>query len=342
MSVGDREPPGHRPTQADVAARAGVSQTTVSQVLNRIETASITPATRRRVEAAARALGYEPNWTAKSLRSMRTQTIGFVIPDITNPFYPALEQAVQRVVDGRDHGLLIANTDGIAEAERKCLGLLRQGRVDGLIGVFFHLSARDLHPIATTGMPIVRLEARRRRGGEWPLDNLFVDNRAAARAATDHLLGRGHRSVAMITAEGGPGAERVAGYQLAMAEAGLQPMVIRASHYATTPGAHAMEEALRHAPRPTAVFAANDQLAIGALEATRDHGLRVPADVAIVGFDDIPMARYVTPRLTTVRHFQDRVGERAAEMMFERLDGSFTGPARSEEHPFELIVRESS
>ena len=331
-----------RVTQSDVALLAGVSQTTVSQVLNHRVTVSISDATRRRVQAAARELGYEPNRTAQSLRTMRTRTIGFVIPDITNPFYPALEQAVQYVVDAHDYDLLIANTDGVATKERKCLRLLAQGRVDGLVGVFFHLSARDLNPVVLAGVPIVRIETQLRSIGDWPLDNLFVDNRVAAQAATRHLLDGGHRNVAMIAGPGGPSSARVAGYQLALADAGLQPRVVHAADFATEPGTRAMTELLRRDPRPTAVFAANDLLAVGALVAVRDSGLRVPDDVAIVGFDDIAIAALVTPRLTTVRQFQDRLGRRAAEMLFERLERRFTGSARCEEQPFELIVRESS
>lgn len=273
---------------------------------------------------------------------MRTRTIGFVIPDITNPFYPALEQAVQHVVDAHDYDLLIANTDGVEAKERKCLRLLAQGRVDGLVGVFFHVSARDLNPLVLAGVPIVRIETQPRSVGDWPLDNLFVDNRAAAQAATRHLLERGHRSVAMIAGPGGPNSARVAGYERALVDAGLYPRVVHAADFATEPGTLAMKELLRHEPRPTAVFAANDLLAVGALVAVRDSGLRVPEDVAIVGFDDIDIAALVTPRLTTVRQFQDRLGRRAAEMLFERLERRFTGSARCEEQPYSLIVRESS
>lgn len=329
-------------TQLDVAKLAGVSQTTVSQVLSHSATASISPETHRRVEAAALALGYQPNRTAQSLRAMRTRTVGFVIPDITNPFYPALEQAVQQVVEANGHDLLISNTDGVSAKEHACLELLSQGRVDGLIGVFFHVTARDLSPLVTSGFPIVRIETQRRQVHEWPLDNLFVDNRAAAYTATRHLLDRGHRSIAMIAAPGGPSSARIAGYERALADAGLQTLVARASDFAVEPGARAMQELLRRAARPTAVFAANDLLAVGAMMALHDAALRVPEDVAVVGFDDIPMASVVTPRLTTIRQFQDRLGRRAADMLFERLERRRVGPGRYEEQPFELIIRASS
>lgn len=331
-----------RPTQADVARHAGVSQTTVSQVLSGRAGDSIPIATRQRVLAAALRLDYQPNRAAQSLRTSRSRTIGFVIPDITNPFYPALEQAVQDVVDAHEHDLLIVNTRGTADKEIKSLRLLQQGRVDGLIGVFFHVTARTLHAHFRSDVPIVRVETRRQEEGDWPLDNLYVDHRAAARAVVDHLLAGGHRDVAMIAGPAGMSRTRVAGYEDAMRAAGRTPRVVAADDFTAPAGADAMRRLLSEGPIPAAMFAANDMLAVGALGTLQLAGLRVPDDIAVAGFDDIPIAQLATPSLTTVRQFQNRLGTRAAELLFDRLEGRFVGPTRCEEHPFEVVVRDST
>jgi len=331
------------PTQSDVARLAAVSQSVVSYVLNRDAVAPVAPETRRRVIAAVAELGYVPDRAARALRTRKTATIAAIIPDITNAFYPAFVRGVQDVAEGHGYDLIVHNTDGDADKEARFLHTV-QGRVDGIIGVFFHLRATDLRPLLDRGVGVVRLEATPQEIGPLPLDNLYVDNVAAARDAVAFLIGRGHRRIAMIAGQGGPRQPRVRGYRDALAAHGIaaDPPLLAETEFVEGGGYEAMRELLRVAPRPTAVFAANDLLALGALVALREAGLRVPADIAVVGFDDIPAARLVGPALTTVAQFPQALGRRAAELLVERLSGLAPAGGRCEERPYELVVRESA
>ena len=335
-----------KPTQSDVAKRAGVSQATVSYVLNDNPVFSVPVETRQRILDAVDELGYIPNGAARSLRTRKTYTIASVIPDITNPFYPAFERGVQESAESHGYDLIVYNTSGVAEKERRCLRSVQQGRVDGVIGVFFHLTARDLVALLERGIAVVRLEATKKDGSKYdlPLDNLYVDNVAAARTAVGYLIHRGHTRIGMLDGLHGPGGARVLGYRQALAEHRIvvDENLIRDGDFKEDGGYRAMRELLRLSPRPTAVFAANDMMAMGALLAIREAGLLIPQDVALVGFDDTPVTGLVTPSLTTVTQFQENLGRRAAEMLFERLEGTAPEHGRYEEMPYELIVRESA
>jgi LacI family transcriptional regulator len=333
-----------RPTQADVARLAAVSQPVVSYVLSGDAAAPVSPETRRRVLAAIEELGYVPDRAARSLRLRRTLTIAGVIPDITNPFYPAFERGIQDVAERHGHDLIVYNTDGDPAKEARCLRALLDGRVDGVVAVFFHLSARDLRPLLERHVAVVRLEAGPKRVGALPLDNVYVDNAAAARDAVAYLLDRGHRRIGTIAGRGGPRQARLQGYRRALAERGVpvDERLVCLTVFAEGGGQAAMAQLLALTPRPTAVFAANDLMAMGALIALREAGLRAPDDVAVVGFDDIPAARLVEPPLTTVAQFPERLGRRAAEFLFERLAGTAPPGGRSEAMPYELVVRRSA
>lgn len=333
-----------RPTQADVARRANVSQALVSYVLNDTSPVSVPAETRQRILDAMTELGYVPNLTARSLRTNKTYTIAGIIPDITNPFYPAFERGIQDVADRQGYDLIMYNTDGTAEKEQKCLNSLRQGRVDGVIAVLFHLSARDLFPLLEMNIAVVRFEATPKRAGAYPLDNLYVDNVAAAHTAVSYLIKQGHSCIGMIAGQQGPADYRVQGYYQALRDHGLplDEALIQRGAFAEAGGYQSMQALLQLSPRPTAVFAANDLMAMGALLALREATLQVPDDVAVMGFDDIPTAKLVHPPLTTVTQFQQQLGRRAAEMLFERLDGHTAEAGRCEEMPYSLIIREST
>jgi LacI family transcriptional regulator len=334
-----------RPTQSDVARLAGVSQTTVSQVLNTSSTIAVPPETRQRILDAVEQLGYVPDHTGRSLRTRRTLTVACAIPDIANPFYPAFARGIQDVAEQHGYDLVLYNTDGIAEKERKALQLVQQGRADGLIVVLFGLAARKLFPLLETGVPVVRLESVPKASGPLPLDNLFVDITAAAQMAVKHLVMRGHRRIGLISGgEEPPRAGRTEGYRAALATAGLgfDEALVRRGDFVAEGGYTAMAELLGLREPPSAVFCANDLMAMGALAAARTLGWRVPQDVAVMGFDDIPAARLANPRLTTVAQFPDRLGRRAAELLFDRLQGKAAALGRSEAMPFELILRESA
>lgn len=332
-----------KPKQDDVARLAGVSQATVSQVLNNTSSFSVPLETRERIQAAAKHIGYVPNDLARSLRTRRTQTLASVIPDIANPFYPALERGIQNVADAHGFDLIVYNTDGALEKEKRCLQSLLRGRIDGVIGVFFHLNFEDLRLLSEHNLAVVILY----EGAVEPestFDRVFVDNVKAARAAVGHLLERGHRRIVMLTGPHSTLMGRVEGYLQALREhpSELKPHIVETPDFTEACGYSAMQRVLEDAERPSAVFAANDLMAMGALLALREAGLKVPEDMALMGFDDIPASRLLTPPLSTVTQFQEQMGRRAAQLLFERLEGGVAQLGRTVEMPFEVIVREST
>jgi LacI family transcriptional regulator len=320
-----------------------VSQTTVSLILNNHVDNSMPAQTIQRVLDAMKTLGYTPNRVAQALRTQRSYTIAAIIPDITNPFYPAFARGIQDAAEKNGYNLILYNSNGEAHREAECLLSAQRSHVDGIIGVFFHLHVRDLAPVLEQNVPVVRFVPARSNIGDLPLDSLYVDNAAAAQAVGRFLIARGHRRMAIVTGEAGPGSARLHGFEQSLGEHNLPPpYVIESSDFTEVGGYGAVERLLEYDPRPTAVFAANDLLAIGVMQGVQAAGLTVPDDLAVVGFDDIPAARYVTPALTTVAQFQENIGQRAAEMLLEHLTAREPLTGRSVELPFELRIRASA
>jgi LacI family transcriptional regulator len=335
-------PAAVRPTQRDIAIAAGVSQAAVSMVLNRKETPSVPAATRARILKLASELDYQPNHPARMLRSVRTMALACVIPDITNPFYPGLVRGLQSVAASAGYDVLIFDTDGRAEGEERATNWILQGRADGVVGTFFHLRVPQLTALARKGIPIVRLESQCKPNGALPIDSVYIDNAEASAAMTRHLIERGHRRITMILAEVGPSHRRAFGYASAMRAAGLVPDFVTDSRYSEESGARAMREILSQSRnRATAVFCANDMLAVGAMVAARSAGLSVPDDIAIAGFDDIPAAKLLG--LTTVRQPEFDLGALAANTLLGRLQPRGLEPSgRSLELKFEILKRSSA
>jgi LacI family transcriptional regulator len=330
-----------RPTQKDIALAAGVSQAAVSLVLNKAETPSVPPATRTRILEVAQELGYRPNHPARMLRSARTMTFACVIPDITNPFYPGLVRGLQTVASPAGYDVLIFDTDGRPEGEVRAVEWLLQGRADGVVATFFHLRASQLAVLSRNGIPLVRLESQHKPDGPLAIDSVYIDNAEAAAEMTRFLIARGHRRIAMIQAEFGPSQRRAQGYGAVMRDAGLSPDFITDSAYSEESGARAMKRLLERKERPTAVFGASDVLALGAMEAARIAGLSIPNDIAIAGFDDIPVAKLLG--LTTVRQPEFDLGALAARTLVGRLlPGGLEAPGKSHELKFEIMKRTSA
>jgi LacI family transcriptional regulator len=330
-----------RPTQNDIARLAGVSQATVSQVLNNAMVGSIPEETRRRVQDAIEQLGYVPDRAARSLRTNKTYTLAAVIPDITNPYYPTFIRGIQDEAERRGYDLVIYNTDGELQKEQKCLRSVRQSKVDGVIAVLFQLTAEHL---AELGAPVVHLQPK--PDTPPPVDVIYLDNPAATRDLVNYLIERGYDCIGMIAGEEDtpPRYGRVRGYVQALSEhhIPLEEILIRGGSYNQAGGYQGMKELLSLKQRPCAVFAANDLMAMGALVAAREAGLRVPEDIAIAGFDDIPTAALIDPPLTTVTQFQDQIGKRATEMLFDRINGTAPQEMRVVEMPYRLIIRKSA
>ena len=314
----------------------------MSLVLNKSETPSVPDATRARIVKLAGEMGYQPHHPARMLRRARTMALACVVPDITNPFYPGLVRGVQLVAAPAGYDVLMFDTDGREEGEARALDWLLQGRADGVVGTFFHLRVPELSALAGQRVPIVRLESRHKAGGDLPIDSVYIDNAEASAAMTRYLIERGHRRIAMILAEVGPSQQRARGYAAVMRAAGLAADVVTDSRYSEESGARAMTEILaRKRHRPTAVFGANDMLAVGAMVSARSAGLSIPDDIAIAGFDDIPAARLLG--LTTVRQPEFDLGALAARTLVGRLQpGGLKPRGQSLELKFEIIKRSSA
>jgi DNA-binding LacI/PurR family transcriptional regulator len=334
--------PRRRPTSADVAARAGVSRTTVSFVLNGRTDVQIPAGTWRKVEEAARELGYHPNSPARQLAGGQSLTLGFVLRQ------SAEQVAADALLSETLWGLASAARSGgyrvlvepLAPGDGTYADLLRSQRVDGLVVSGPRTDDDELTELVREGFPVVL------QGSRPDLDapSIDVDNAAGACGAVSHLVEAGHRVIACVT--NAPLAytaatERVAGYRRALAEAGIAPdprLVVEGSFDAAS-GHTAMATLLQRLV-PSAVFVASDVVAFGVLRALRDAKLRVPEDVSVVGFDDIALAEHFDPPLTTVRLPAHALGAAAGRALMDRVAG------RPVEHrtllPTQLIVRDST
>ena len=337
-----------RPTQADVARQAGVSQAMVSYVLNDNANIAVPEATRQRILDTMKDLGYVPNRTARSLRTQSTQIIACVVPDITNPFHTSFVKGLQAVAESHGYDVAFYNTDRLEAKEHKILSLVLEGRADGLVITPLHLSARDFEPILKAGVPVV-VQGPNTMPTElagMPLDSLRIDDVAAAREAVSLLVASGHTRIGMLAGQQNtpPQQQRERGYREALDAHGIQydPSIVLGGEFREEDAHQAMRKLLSLPDPPTAVFAASDLMAIGAIAAVHEAGLAVPHDVAVVGFDDIPVARHVHPPLTTISQFEENIGRRAAEMLFQRLSADEPLHGRREVLPFKLIVRESA
>lgn len=302
----------------------------------------IAPETAARIDAAIADLGYRPNRFAQALRTQRSMVIACIVPDLTNPFYPALVAGVQAVAGPAEYDVVAISTGGQRAAELAAISGAHQGRYDGIVGVFFALRTDDFRPLIQAGVALVRIEAAVRHGGHLAMDDLFVDNVAASRQAAEYLIGLGHRQIAMIAGQGGPQGKRVAGYQAALQARGLAPSIWLDPSFTDQGGRAATRRMLAAGQRPTAILAANDLMAFGAMQELTAGGISVPGDVSVLGFDDIDAARLTTPQLSSVALFQDRLGSCAAERLLDRIAGRASGPGIATEMPFELRRRAST
>jgi LacI family transcriptional regulator len=332
---------GGRPRIGQVAALAGVSATTVSHALNGRR--PVSEATRRRVLDAIEELGYRPNVVARGLRAGRSLTIGLVIPDITNPFYPVLARGLQDVLGPAGYDEIVTNTNGERDLERHALDKMISRQVDGIAFAVFHTHADDLRPVIDAGIPVVRLGGRQALPG---VDLVHSDDEGSAAEAARYLLRGGFRRIAFVCgpAAEGPAAERVAGYRAALAEAGVavDPELVVYTEFSRAGGAEGVGRLLELPVPPDAVMCANDMMAIGAVDAARERGLRVPDDLAVMGFDDIEAASLVTPALTTMANPAREIGRACARLLLERISGTVAGPSTEVIIPARLVRRQSA
>jgi LacI family transcriptional regulator len=335
--------PDRRATITDVAAEAGVHPSTVSRVLNDHASSAISEETRGRVLAAADRLAYRPSALARSLRLQRTLTLGMLVPDITNPFFSSIIKGAEDAARERGYNMILCNSEDDPEREATYLRVLRERQVDGLLIASSQMADGTIDELRADAFPFVLLN--RAAYGDDDLA-VLVDNHAAAFDAITYLARLGHRRVGHVA---GPqntttGAERQAGYRAAVLEHGLATdpgLLVEAEAFSEEAGHRALGVMLAGDARPTAVFGANDLIAIGMLQRLRGLGVRVPGEISIVGFNDIPLAGLLEPALTTVRVPQLQMGVAGAHLLIDHLEGKPVGAVRVT-LPTELIVRASS
>lgn len=328
------------PTIRDVARKARVSVATVSRVISE-NGYPVATRTRDRVLAAASALAYSPNLIARGLKKRTSGIIGLIFPDITNPFYPAVARGAEDVARQHGYTVILCNTDEELSRESLYIDLLRRWWIDGFLFATVGQNAGHLRTLRAHRIPVVMVA----RDVERPsLDAVFVDSFRGAYLATRHLIGLGHRRIAHIAgpSSSSSGRDRRRGYERAMAEAGLPVHKdwVMETHFRAEEGYGAALRLLAAGDRPSAVFAANDLMAVEALRAAREAGARVPGDLAIVGFDDLPLARLVVPALTTVAQPAYRMGALAMERLVRRIAGHDESPTKVMLEA-ELVIRQS-
>ncbi|WP_223693398.1 LacI family DNA-binding transcriptional regulator [Leifsonia poae] len=312
----------------DVALLSGVSPATASNALS--GTRPVSEKTRQRVFAAAEELNYRPNLVARGLRRQETRTIALLVADIANPYYPAVARAIHDRIGSHGYVSFIGNTDGDPDTEVRVLEEMRSRSVDGVIMSTMALSPERIRNVVGPTTPLVLLT------GEWVessghevrrlrADEVGTDDAPGIREAVEHLHSQGISEIGFISGPAGsvPGAGRLQRFRDAMAEAGLHvnsAWIENADGYTLETGYDAADRLLSRPDRPAAIMCANDLIAIGVLEAARDNRLTVPADLAVIGFDDIPTAKHVSPRLTTIINPATLVGYACADALMRRIE----------------------
>jgi LacI family transcriptional regulator len=337
-----------RATQNDVARLAGVSRATVSYVLNgRTDgTIRVSDETREKILVSMRELDYRVNLNARSLKTNRTQLLAVLVPDLSNPFYPILIRGAQICAHAHGYRILIVDSFSREEDERDFLAMSQDHLADGLILASSYLEGADIHELLETGIPSVGVGPRLFGTG---IDTISIDQEMAVRTLLRHLQDKGHRKIAHLTGDlnNVNGRIRLESYRKVMAEFGYPADgdSILEGNFLREHTAGKVEKwfsAFTPSRRPTALFSANDLMAIEAIKALSRIGIRVPEDVAVCGFDNIPEAEYVDPPLTTVGHNVEQMGHTAAKLVIERIEGTRTGDFQQVEMPFALWVRKST
>ncbi|WP_137939199.1 LacI family DNA-binding transcriptional regulator [Chitinivorax sp. B] len=327
-------------TMKEVAHRAGVSVTTVSHVLN--GTRHVSDDARGRIEQAIRDLSYVPSAVARSLKHNVTHTVGMMIPNSSNPYFAEILRVIESRCFDAGYNVILCNSDDNPHKQSVYLRVLTERRIDGLIVVTSGEDAGLPELLADLTLPLVLVD---REMENVDCDLVEVSHVQGGYLATQHLLTLGHRNIACISGptELSPSDQRIAGWQLAMGEAGIEPAddALWRSDFTSRGGYQAMHALLRQPQRPSAVFVCNDLMAIGAMCAAYELGIRVPDQLSVIGFDDIELASFSSPPLTTVAQPKERIGALAVDMLLEHIQGRRDEPRRIILQP-ELRIRSST
>jgi LacI family transcriptional regulator len=328
---------GAAATIHDVAARAGVSVATVSRVLNGKEL--VREETSRHVRAAAKSLRYVPNVAARSLSIRRSQTIGIVLPDVHGEFFSEVIRGIDLAARAQGYHILVSGSHSDAAQMLNVVDTMR-GRVDGLVVMAPDVTLAPLDDLRAQAMPVVLLNSAAAKG-----DAITIDNYGGARAMMRHLHGLGHTRIAFVRGpqHNADARERLRGFRHGMR--GMAAASLRAlecgGDFTEESGFAAGRTLAASAPRPTAVFAANDSMAVGVLASLAAAGVNVPGDMSVVGFDDIPIARYVNPALTTMRVDIAELGRCAFALLLEAIGNPVVHGRRHDRIATTLVVRKS-
>ena len=316
-------------TMKDIADRAGVSITTVSHVVN--GTRFVSEKIRERVIDVMDELGYQPNVLARGLRRGESSTIGLIVPDVTNPYFAEIARSVEDACAERGYGVILCNSDGRPERQRQAVEVLASNRVAGLILVNVGMTEREAAMFEGLSIPMVMLD---REIPGFAADSIQIDNARGGRQATEYLLSLGHRKIACLAgpSEVSPSGDRVDGFREALQNAGIEPdqELILTGDFTPEGGHICARQLMAMGPdMPTALFACNDLMAFGAITAFAEKGVRVPGDISVVGFDDIRLASYFNPALSTVAQPRHAMGQRAVKILLDRLGKTCQAQAAS-------------
>ncbi|MCR8656062.1 catabolite control protein A [Paenibacillus endoradicis] len=324
----------------DVAREAGVSMATVSRVVN--NNPNVKPATRKKVFEAIERLGYRPNAVARGLASKKTTTVGVVIPDISNAIFAEVARGIEDIANMYHYNIILCNADKKKDKEIRVINTLLEKQVDGLLFMGGAVTEEHQQAFKTANVPIV-LCATSDESGEIP--SVDIDHETAAYDAVQSLIKQGHRRIAMISGtleDPSNGYARFNGYKKALADAGIvyEDTLVRIGNYRYESGSDAMRYFLELANRPSAVFSATDEMAIGAIHAIQDKGLQVPADISVISVDNSRMASMVRPLLTTVAQPMYDIGAVSMRLLTKLMKKEHVEQAQVI-LPHELIVRQS-
>jgi LacI family transcriptional regulator len=328
------------PTINDVAKRASVAPITVSRVIN--NSGYVSEVTRNRVEEAIAELGYVPNTLARGLRSKRTNTLALIMTDITNPFFTMVARGVEDTASGAGYTVIFCNTDESEKKEEKYSHILAQKQVDGVLLIPSSNNSQSFKFLRSKNVPVVLLD-RSLPGVE--VDMVRCDSITGAYRLIKHLIELGHEHISAITGSVGVSTsdDRVTGYRQALSEAGLaKNEKIYYGSFTQTSGYDLTSQALSEPSPPTALFGANNFISIGILKALRDHGKQVPQEIAVVGFDDLPTTMVVDPFLTVATQPAYEMGQKATELLVNRLNNNVSAEYQEIILPTEFIERQSS
>ena len=329
-------------TRKDVARLADVSTATVSYVVND-GPRSVSPETRQRVLWAIDQLGYQPNAIARSLVTKKTNTIGFIIPDILNPVHAAIAKSFEDALRTADYSLILGNSDETPEVELTYLRVLLSKEVDGIALNPTGENRRFLFSLTESGKHLVLLD-RQLEG--LNVDCVLFDNVVGTRQAVHHLIELGHSRIGLINLSRHltPGRERLEGYERALLEAGIkvEPALIVEGDFKAQKGEDLIKELLQVHPPPTALFVSSNRLMRGVLRVIKQRQLRMPEDIAVAAFDDVGYYEDRTPSITAVSTSVAEFGYEAARLLIERLSGKYSGEPRTLRVPCELKIREST